>query len=137
MKTHVLALGIIRSLKPSLFKTSDLVSCAENFCSDIYDGPFAGCKPDVACPYSVTYGDGSSTTGYLVKDYLTFNQPDAKHIAARGIGEADKEASACTIKGLGQVARYMWEEAAWHKEVIWFEVKEEVIVVSEHDYLVS
>lgn len=59
---------------PKGSKTSELVSCAEDFCSDTYDGPIAGCKPDVACPYSVTYGDGSSTTGYFVKDYLSFNQ---------------------------------------------------------------
>ncbi|KAK4282987.1 hypothetical protein QN277_014291 [Acacia crassicarpa] len=68
-------LGIELTLyDPKGSKTSDLVSCAEDFCSDTYDGPIAGCKPDVACPYSVTYGDGSSTTGYFVKDYLTFNQ---------------------------------------------------------------
>lgn len=59
---------------PKSSQTSDLVSCDEGFCSDTYDGPIAGCKPDVPCPYSVTYGDGSSTTGYFVKDYLTFNQ---------------------------------------------------------------
>lgn len=59
---------------PKSSKTSDLVSCDDDFCSDTYDGPIAGCKPDMVCPYSVTYGDGSATTGYFVKDYLTFNK---------------------------------------------------------------
>ncbi|RYQ91392.1 hypothetical protein Ahy_B09g097275 isoform F [Arachis hypogaea] len=28
---------------------------------------------DIPCPYSITYGDGSATSGYYVQDYLTFN----------------------------------------------------------------
>uniref|UniRef100_A0A0R0EFQ6 Peptidase A1 domain-containing protein n=1 Tax=Glycine max TaxID=3847 RepID=A0A0R0EFQ6_SOYBN len=29
---------------------------------------------EIPCPYSITYGDGSATTGYYVQDYLTYNR---------------------------------------------------------------
>ncbi|XP_061342572.1 aspartic proteinase 36-like [Gastrolobium bilobum] len=59
---------------PKGSKTSEFVSCEQDFCSSTYDGPIPGCKSENPCPYSITYGDGSATTGYYVKDYLTFNR---------------------------------------------------------------
>lgn len=51
-----------------------LVTCDQPFCSAAYDGQLEGCEPNVLCQYSVTYGDGSTTTGYYVKDSLQYNQ---------------------------------------------------------------
>ncbi|KAI4302057.1 hypothetical protein L6164_035275 [Bauhinia variegata] len=59
---------------PKSSRTSQLVSCDDDFCSSTYDGPVAGCKPGLGCDYSVIYGDGSGTAGYFVRDYLTFDQ---------------------------------------------------------------
>ncbi|XP_020219139.1 aspartic proteinase-like protein 2 [Cajanus cajan] len=55
-------------------KTSKLVSCDDDFCTTTYDGPISGCTKDMSCPYSITYGDGSTTTGSYVEDYLTFDK---------------------------------------------------------------
>ncbi|XP_027366005.1 aspartic proteinase-like protein 2 isoform X2 [Abrus precatorius] len=67
-------LGIDLTLyDPKGSKTSELVSCDQDFCSSEFDGPIPGCKSEIPCPYSITYGDGSATSGYYVKDYLTFN----------------------------------------------------------------
>ncbi|KAK2361786.1 Eukaryotic aspartyl protease family protein [Trifolium repens] len=59
---------------PNDSKTSKAVSCDEDFCTSTYDGPISGCKQDMSCPYSITYGDGSTTSGSFVNDSLTFNQ---------------------------------------------------------------
>jgi len=59
---------------PNGSKTSNAVSCDDGFCTDTYAGPISGCKQDMACPYSITYGDGSQTSGSFVKDSLTFDR---------------------------------------------------------------
>ncbi|XP_057424436.1 aspartic proteinase 36-like [Lotus japonicus] len=59
---------------PKRSKTSEFVSCEHNFCSSTYEGRILGCKAENPCPYSISYGDGSATTGYYVQDYLTFNR---------------------------------------------------------------
>ena len=59
---------------PKGSKTSSLVSCDDDFCTSQFETPNPNCKPGLPCTYGVTYGDGSSTNGYYVKDYLTFNQ---------------------------------------------------------------
>lgn len=59
---------------PKGSKTSELIFCDHEFCSSTYDGPIPGCKAETPCPYSITYGDGSATTGYYVRDFLTFNR---------------------------------------------------------------
>lgn len=59
---------------PKASNTASLVPCDAQFCTSQYDGPVAGCSQGMSCPYSITYGDGSTTTGFYVKDYLTFNQ---------------------------------------------------------------
>jgi len=58
---------------PNSSKTAKLVSCDQEFCAATYDGPMPGCKSEIPCPYSITYGDGSATSGYYVQDYLTYN----------------------------------------------------------------
>ncbi|KAK7278292.1 hypothetical protein RJT34_23318 [Clitoria ternatea] len=59
---------------PKGSSTSKLVSCEEDFCFSTYDGPLPGCGSGKPCPYNIGYGDGSATSGYYVKDYLTFNR---------------------------------------------------------------
>ncbi|XP_018717447.2 aspartic proteinase 39 isoform X2 [Eucalyptus grandis] len=68
-------LGIKLSLyDPKSSSTGDLVMCDEGFCTSTYNGPLQGCRPNVQCLYNVVYGDGSSTTGYFVKDYVQLDQ---------------------------------------------------------------
>lgn len=68
-------LGIDLTLyDPKSSTTSKLVTCDQDFCTSNFDGTLPGCRPELLCPYSVVYGDGSSTTGYFVKDTLHFNK---------------------------------------------------------------
>lgn len=48
--------------------TGDMVTCDQDFCTSTYNGPLPNCKPNLLCQYNVVYGDGSSTSGYFVKD---------------------------------------------------------------------
>ncbi|KAL6002857.1 hypothetical protein ACLOJK_023079 [Asimina triloba] len=67
-------LGIHLTLyNPKASSTGTLVTCDQPFCSAAYDGELEGCAPNVLCEYSVMYGDGSTTTGYYVKDVLQYN----------------------------------------------------------------
>lgn len=59
---------------PNASQTSKIVPCDDNFCTSTYEGEIDGCNKEMACPYSITYGDGSTTTGTYVKDLLTFNK---------------------------------------------------------------
>ncbi|KAJ7973640.1 Aspartic proteinase-like protein 2 [Quillaja saponaria] len=60
---------------PKSSKTSELVTCDQDFCTSTYDGNVTpGCKAQYPCRYKVVYGDGSSTAGYFVKDYLKFDR---------------------------------------------------------------
>lgn len=59
---------------PLSSSTSNLVTCNQDFCTSTYDGPIPGCRPDLVCQYTVTYGDGSSTTGYFVKDHVVLDR---------------------------------------------------------------
>jgi len=59
---------------PEQSTTSNMVGCDSDFCTSTYDGPISGCTKDMSCPYSITYGDGSTTSGSYVKDHLTFDR---------------------------------------------------------------
>ncbi|XP_022972843.1 aspartic proteinase-like protein 2 [Cucurbita maxima] len=68
-------LGIELTLyNPSSSSTSNLVTCGQDFCTSTYDGPIPGCRPELLCEYKVAYGDGSSTTGYFVKDHVVLDR---------------------------------------------------------------
>ncbi|XP_027087170.1 aspartic proteinase 36 [Coffea arabica] len=54
--------------------TGRLVSCDQDFCLSAFNAPASDCKVGNPCAYSVTYGDGSSTGGYFVRDYAKLNQ---------------------------------------------------------------
>ncbi|KAK1570827.1 hypothetical protein Q3G72_007629 [Acer saccharum] len=53
---------------------SEKVGCNDDYCISTYDGELSGCKSGIDCQYSVTYGDGSSTSGFFVKDYVQLEQ---------------------------------------------------------------
>ncbi|KAL8166232.1 hypothetical protein V2J09_007731 [Rumex salicifolius] len=59
---------------PKSSNTSKLVGCDADQCSMIYSGTLSGCKSDTLCYYEVTYGDGSSTSGYFVEDYFHYDK---------------------------------------------------------------
>uniref|UniRef100_A0A0E0GZ88 Peptidase A1 domain-containing protein n=1 Tax=Oryza nivara TaxID=4536 RepID=A0A0E0GZ88_ORYNI len=59
---------------PKDSSTGSKVSCDQGFCAATYGGLLPGCTTSLPCEYSVTYGDGSSTTGYFVSDLLQFDQ---------------------------------------------------------------
>lgn len=48
------------------------VSCDEEFC--MLNSPYSDCKTGMPCHFQVSYGDGSSTAGFFVKDNIQFDQ---------------------------------------------------------------
>lgn len=66
--------------------TGKLVSCDEQFCLEVNGGPLSGCTTNMSCPYLQIYGDGSSTAGYFVKDYVQYDRVsgDLETTAANG-----------------------------------------------------
>uniref|UniRef100_A0A0D6R307 Peptidase A1 domain-containing protein n=1 Tax=Araucaria cunninghamii TaxID=56994 RepID=A0A0D6R307_ARACU len=69
-------LGVKLTLyNPDDSSSSALIGCDQSFCYLANQGDtILGCKSGNQCQYSVQYGDGSSTTGYYVKDILQFNE---------------------------------------------------------------
>ncbi|KAL4309928.1 hypothetical protein GQ457_01G023420 [Hibiscus cannabinus] len=66
--------------------TGKLVSCEQEFCHVINEGPLSGCTANASCPYLEIYGDGSSTAGYFVKDVVLYDRVsgDLKTSSANG-----------------------------------------------------
>ncbi|KAL0298468.1 UNVERIFIED_CONTAM: Aspartic proteinase-like protein 2 [Sesamum radiatum] len=54
--------------------TGKTVSCDQDFCDAAFGRPNPDCKAGMNCEYSVTYGDGSRTEGYFVRDYFRLDQ---------------------------------------------------------------
>lgn len=54
--------------------TGKSVSCDQDFCTDMFNAPYSDCRVGTPCEYQVTYGDGSSTSGYFVRDFIHFDQ---------------------------------------------------------------
>ncbi|KAL6293660.1 hypothetical protein ACE6H2_001802 [Prunus campanulata] len=54
--------------------TGKLVTCNQDFCLEVNDGPLSGCAGNMSCPYLQIYGDGSSTAGYFVKDVVFYDR---------------------------------------------------------------
>jgi len=80
-------LGIELTLfDPKSSSTSSLVTCDQAFCTSTYDGPLPGCRPELLCQYNVVYGDGSSTSGYFVKDNIQLQQVTGNFQAAPANG---------------------------------------------------
>lgn len=54
--------------------TGKTITCDQDFCDTVFNGPNPNCKAGMNCEYAITYGDGSKTEGYFVKDNLILNQ---------------------------------------------------------------
>ncbi|XP_019160791.1 PREDICTED: aspartic proteinase-like protein 2 isoform X1 [Ipomoea nil] len=50
------------------------ITCDQDLCTTMFNAPYSDCKVGLACEYQVTYGDGSATAGYFVKDEVHFDQ---------------------------------------------------------------
>ncbi|VVA14031.1 PREDICTED: aspartic [Prunus dulcis] len=59
---------------PKSSSMSQPVTCDQDFCTAKYSGQLPGCRPTLLCEYDVTYGDGSATAGYFVKDNIEFDE---------------------------------------------------------------
>lgn len=69
-------LGIeLQLYDPAASGNSSAVTCGQEFCAASNGGVIPSCPgPATPCQYSITYGDGSSTTGFFVTDLLQYNQ---------------------------------------------------------------
>ncbi|GAB4855869.1 hypothetical protein Ancab_024508 [Ancistrocladus abbreviatus] len=68
-------LGIELTLyDPKGSSSAKMVGCGASECSMIHSSTISGCKPDMPCNYQVTYGDGSSSAGYIVQDYVHYDR---------------------------------------------------------------
>ncbi|KAG8380320.1 hypothetical protein BUALT_Bualt06G0003400 [Buddleja alternifolia] len=54
--------------------TGKTITCDQDFCDAAFTGPNPDCRAGMNCVYSVTYGDGSRTEGYFIRDYFRFDQ---------------------------------------------------------------
>ncbi|XP_047342066.1 aspartic proteinase 36-like [Impatiens glandulifera] len=69
-------LGIeLRLYDPEASSTAKEVTCDQEFCNVVFGNALSGCKAGAGCPYAVTYGDGSSTSGHFVKDIIQLEKP--------------------------------------------------------------
>ncbi|XP_051141175.1 aspartic proteinase 39-like [Andrographis paniculata] len=60
--------------------TGRAVGCDQEFCSAVFqDNPLQNCKAGMNCEYSVSYGDGSKTQGFFVRDTFAFDQVSGSH----------------------------------------------------------
>ncbi|KAL7587643.1 hypothetical protein Lser_V15G35673 [Lactuca serriola] len=59
---------------PKASTTAKIVSCDQGICSSILKGAIGNCKVGTRCSYSVNYGDGSSATGYFVRDIVQLDR---------------------------------------------------------------
>lgn len=50
------------------------ISCEQDICTAMFKATSSDCKVGKPCEYRVTYGDGSSTGGYIVKDNIYLDQ---------------------------------------------------------------
>lgn len=54
--------------------TGQLITCDQEFCSTVFNSPNPNCKVGMNCEYVVSYGDGSKTQGYFVRDVFSFDR---------------------------------------------------------------
>ncbi|EPS67121.1 hypothetical protein M569_07655, partial [Genlisea aurea] len=57
--------------------TGKKITCDQAFCETVFSGPNPNCKVGMDCEYAITYGDGSKTEGYFVRDNFIFDQVSA------------------------------------------------------------
>ncbi|CAN0859564.1 Aspartic proteinase 36 [Linum grandiflorum] len=68
-------LGVKLSLfDPKSSSTASRVSCDDDFCIEAFDHMIDGCTKDLPCQYSITYGDGSQTAGFYIRDNVQLDR---------------------------------------------------------------
>lgn len=68
-------LGISLALyNPEASASAKMVDCNQDICISTLSSPSSDCKVGMYCTYSVTYGDGSSTMGYFVRDSVQLDR---------------------------------------------------------------
>ncbi|PIA29882.1 hypothetical protein AQUCO_05800157v1 [Aquilegia coerulea] len=76
-------LGIeLKLYDPDASTTSKLLTCEDVFCRSAQSEPIVGCTPDALCEYNALYGDGSSSYGYYVKDFVKFDRVAGNYVTA-------------------------------------------------------
>ncbi|XP_021734363.1 aspartic proteinase-like protein 2 [Chenopodium quinoa] len=94
-------LGIKLNLyDPKTSSTANLVNCDDSQCTMIYQGTLSGCQPDMLCQYEVTYGDGSTTSGYFVEDDFHYDRVSGNMQTTSGNGSI---VFGCGAKQSGQL----------------------------------
>lgn len=59
--------------------TSSPITCKDSICDNAFKVTNSVCDGTQVCGYNFQYGDGSSTTGYLVADDLIYNTVQANN----------------------------------------------------------
>ncbi|KAI3735803.1 hypothetical protein L6452_15318 [Arctium lappa] len=73
-------LGISLALyNPKASSSAKTVTCDQQICRSTLNGAISNCKVGKQCSYSITYGDGSSATGYFVKDIVQLDRVSGDH----------------------------------------------------------
>ncbi|GFZ14542.1 eukaryotic aspartyl protease family protein [Actinidia rufa] len=62
----------LRLYDPKGSTTGTLLTCDQDFCIETFNP--RSCKVGAICAYGVTYGDGSSSVGYFVKDNIQLDR---------------------------------------------------------------
>ncbi|XP_028054411.1 aspartic proteinase-like protein 2 [Camellia sinensis] len=66
-------LGVeLRLFDPKSSTTGSLVTCDQDFCVEAFNP--SDCKVGSVCSYGITYGDGSTSSGYFVKDNIQLDR---------------------------------------------------------------
>ncbi|XP_042512191.1 aspartic proteinase 36-like isoform X2 [Macadamia integrifolia] len=69
------SLGLeLKTYDPKASATGELVTCNQEFCYLASENPVPRCNDNLSCVYGVEYQDGSSTTGYYVRDVIQYGQ---------------------------------------------------------------
>ncbi|KAL7207061.1 hypothetical protein ACSBR2_019704 [Camellia fascicularis] len=79
--------------------TGTLLTCDQDFCVETFNPP-TSCQVGSACSYGVTYGDGSSSVGYFVKDNIQLDRASGNLQTTPMNGSA---AFGCGAKQSGQL----------------------------------
>ncbi|CAN1345362.1 Aspartic proteinase 36, partial [Linum perenne] len=59
---------------PKSSSSASRVSCDDDFCVSTFSRMIDGCTKSLPCQYSITYGDGSETAGFYVRDNVQLDQ---------------------------------------------------------------
>ncbi|XP_073122600.1 aspartic proteinase 36-like isoform X2 [Henckelia pumila] len=80
--------------------TGKTISCDQDFCASVFSGPSSDCKVGLNCEYAITYGDGSRTEGYFVRDNFRFDQVTGNLLTSAMNGSI---AFGCSAKQSGEL----------------------------------